>query len=150
MNTPITFANRQTLTAQVATLDFQINKLAKLFNSTFFKGGSLMVSGRNSLGKEYHELIVWDKDYRIPKNHLMVFLQLCCEDLIRQRSFLIETITAGKTEFVDQTRMANCNHCSRQTMQRNYYLLPGSESIAIPAAKDTWICNECESSIIKL
>lgn len=145
MTTPLNIADRQAICAQIAGLDLLINKLTKIFNSNSFKCASLMVSGKNSLNKEYHELIVWDSNLPLPKMRLQVFLQHYCQDLILSRANLLSLVEVAEIEFKDETRQAYCSHCSRQTAQRNFEILPGSANMAVPLNTGSWICNECES-----
>jgi len=149
MTTPLTLANRSILIVQIATLDLQINKLVKLINAGSFKTGSLMLAGKSSFGKEFNELITWRDQVPLPKQVLKDFLQHYCNSLMYQRSNCALILESGVTDFHDQTVMQKCNTCCRQTLQRNYFIVSGSDGIIIPAPLRTWICNECES-IIKL
>lgn len=147
MQTPLTAASRSSITAQIATLDLLISKLTKIFNSTNFKTGSVMVSGKNSLGKDYHELLVWDNTTTaLPKSRLKAFVNDWSQDLIAQRATLLSLLDGGQVSFQDATREHPCNYCGRVTIQRNYEILPGPDSIMIPAG-NSWICNECETKI---
>jgi len=145
MTTPLTGASRSAMAAQIATLDFQINKLNKLANSSHLEKGSLMVSGKNSLYAPYHELVIWDSSNPLPKDRLKSFLEAYKADLMKERDLLLSAIDGGETDFKDQTRQAHCTMCNRPTTHRNYQLLPGSQCVAIPLELHTWICNECET-----
>ena len=111
MTTSLTLANRQTLTAQIATLDFQINKLSKIFNAPSFKVGSLMISGKTAAGKEFNDLIVWRDQIPLPKHRLKEFLNMYAADLIYQRGHAPTRLgspswpfPSGRPDSCDRTR----------------------------------------------
>lgn len=147
MTTPLTIANRQVLTAEIATLDFQISTLTKLFTAANFTTGSLMLIGKTDRGKHFNELITWRGQVPIPKQHLKDFLQHYCQHLIYQRHNCALLLEKGETDFQDATRVAPCSHCCRPTLQRNYFIINEGSGIIIPTPLITWICNECESII---
>lgn len=146
MTTPH-FANRQTLQAQIGSFDIQIDRIIKMVNAVSFKTGSLMLSGRSGLGKDFNEIITWRDNVPLPKIELKNFLQHYCNHLIYLRNNCVAILESEETSFLDQTRISHCNGCCRQTLQRNYFIISGNAGIAIPAPEHTWICNECESII---
>lgn len=145
MNNTATLADRQTLLGYIATLDFQIQKLSKIFNSSLIDTGSLMIQGRNNV-KEYNELIVWNKNHPLPRQLMREFMQILAQDLINKREQLIRLANQEIFEFEEETRQHNCGYCCRSTLQKNYSFLPGSHEIAIPAPAGDWICTVCETT----
>jgi hypothetical protein len=153
-------ALRQALSSKINSLDIQINKLSKWFNAISFKSGSIMLSGQNLLGKDFHELIVWNSELPMPVDRIRQFIHLYCEDLICRRTDLVQELGQIDIEPGDQLpepieswkqslrsdpgakETGHCPHCSKQTGHTLFALDPDKpESIRV------WQCDECDNAI---
>jgi hypothetical protein len=164
--------DRQQIAARINFLDLQINKLSKWFNSLSFKSGSLMLSGTDSQKKQYHELIVWNKELSLPVASMVLFIENYCQDLISERVKLVNQLeipsedpgsgdpgpirwkdpdhhdTIGNLDRQDplETKQAYCRHCNLITGQSLCDLIPNIPGAIIPGMK-IWVCDTCLSPV---
>lgn len=127
------------LQAEILHLDSIIAKLRKCLR------GSIMISGTNTLHKDFHELIIFDKSFPLPKDRLKRFLGDYCQDLIAFRVDLIEKLQnsqkpdIAKDVFQDPKIRDNaeffCGTCAKPTDHHLHQSDMGMH----------WICDICSN-----
>lgn len=141
---------RKAIHAQIATLTTQINKLIRCMQAKTYKTASLMISGRTPMEKEFHDIIVWNRDLEIPVDRLVTFINDYASDLIAERLRLEGALKDPPTAAVPLggvTRTAHCPYCNKVTTQEYHRLLLGEtetreQSLTVPL----WVCAECTGS----
>lgn len=134
-----TSVDMRLLLAQISNLDIAINKLVKWQEAMTFKSGSLMISGKDKGGKEFHEILVFDSSLHIPAYKLKIFISYYLQDLVRYRQTLIDKVAqidknAATNRILDRAEFfcATCIKISGHHLHKSEMGL-------------LWQCDECST-----
>lgn len=131
--------DQRRIMAQISTVDCAINKLLKWQDATSFKSGSLMISGISKEGKEFHEILVFDKELQIPAYRLKVFVSYYMQELVRYRQLLTDKLDQFHRNIATNNILDSAEFfCSTCVQMRSHHLHKTEMGLH-------WQCDHCMS-----
>lgn len=140
---------RSDLVNKLQELDPVIDKLSRWLDANHFKSGSIMLSGRNYQGKDFHEILVFDGKLPVPAPRIKNFINLYAQDLVAYRFALVREL-----ELIENPALALQNPPKTKQQQPG---IPGEkcEGFCPTCVRETihqlmqydsvvlWICTSC-------